>query len=124
MWNLLLPAVTGIIDKLIPDPQAAAEAKLKVMEMQQAGELKQLEAAMSVIVAEAQGNWLQRSWRPLMMVTFTALIVARWFGWTAPNITPDEYSQLWSIIQLGIGGYVLGRSGEKIAETFKNGKGD
>lgn len=124
MWNLILPAVTGIIDKLIPDPKAAAEAKLKVMEMQQAGELKQLEGAVSIIVAESNGNFLQRSWRPMMMVTFTGLIVARWFGWTAPGITPDEYAQLWSIIQLGIGGYVLGRSGEKIAETLKNGKGN
>lgn len=122
MWSLILPAITGIIDKLIPDPKAAAEAKLRIMEMQQAGELKQLDAAMQIIVAEAQGNWLQRSWRPIMMLTFTSLIVARWFGLSAPNLSEAEYTHLWNIVQLGIGGYVLGRSGEKIAETLATGK--
>jgi len=124
MWPLLAPVLGGLIDKLIPDPQAAAQAKIKMYELQQQGELKALDGAVQIIVAEAQGNWLQRSWRPIMMLTFTALIVARWFGWSAPNLQPEEYNQLWMIVQIGIGGYVVGRSGEKIAESIGSKKGN
>jgi len=114
MWQVLLPAITGIIDKIIPDPKAQAEAKLKLYELESQKQLKELETAASVIVAEAQGNTLQKSWRPILMLTFGGLIVARWFGWTAPNLTPEEYVHLWNIVELGIGGYVIGRSAEKI----------
>jgi hypothetical protein len=49
------------------------------------------------------------------MLTFAALIVARWFGWAAPNLSEAEYLKLWSIVEFGLGGYVVGRSVEKIA---------
>jgi hypothetical protein len=47
-----------------------------------------------------------------------ALIVARWFGWAAPNLTEPEYIKLWSIVEIGIGGYVIGRSIEKVAPSI------
>jgi hypothetical protein len=57
------------------------------------------------------------------MLTFGGLIVARWFGWAAPNLSESEYLKLWDIVELGIGGYVIGRSAEKvlpnIAQVFK-----
>lgn len=118
MLAALLPALASILGKLIPDPEQRAAAQLKLLELHQGGQLAELQAAVSVIVAEASGNWLQRSWRPLMMLTFTVLIVARWMGWTAPNLAPAEYDHLWSIVQLGIGGYVIGRSAEKVAPAI------
>lgn len=118
MFAALLPGLMAILGKLIPDPQARADAQLKLLAMQQSGDLAELQAAVSVIVAEASGNWLQRSWRPLMMLTFTGLIVARWFGFSAPNLAPDEYLELWGIVKLGIGGYVIGRSVEKTAPAI------
>lgn len=127
MWSALLPALASILGKLIPDPEQRAAAQLKLLELHQGGQLAELQAAVSIIVAEASGNWLQRSWRPVMMLTFTALIVARWMGWTAPNLSPEEYGHLWAIVQLGIGGYVIGRSAEKVApaivEAIKGGRG-
>lgn len=118
MWATLLPGLMALIGKLIPDPQARADAQLKLLAMQQSGDLAELNAAVSIIVAEASGNFLQRSWRPIMMLTFTGLIVARWFGFSAPNLQPDEYLELWGIVKLGIGGYVMGRSAEKIAPVI------
>lgn len=115
MWPAVLGAVASILDKLIPDPQAAAAAKLRLFELQQQGQLAELQGAIAIIVAEASGNALQRSWRPLLMLTFGGLIVARWFGWSAPNLSEAEYTHLWNIVELGIGGYVIGRSAEKIA---------
>jgi len=123
MFAALMPGLMALLSKLIPDPQAAADAQLKLLQMQSTGDLAQLQAAVQVIVAEATGNWLQRSWRPIMMLTFCGLIVARWLGWTAPNLQPAEYDHLWSIVELGIGGYTIGRSVEKvvpyIAEAIK-----
>lgn len=118
MLAALLPALASILGKLIPDPEQRAAAQLRLLELHQGGQLAELQAAVSVIVAEASGNWLQRSWRPLMMLTFTVLIVARWMGWTAPNLAPAEYDHLWAIVQLGIGGYVIGRSAEKVAPAI------
>ena len=118
MLQFLLPAIASIVDKLIPDPAAAAAAKLKLYEMEKTGELAALQGAIAVIVAEASGNWLQRSWRPLLMLTFAGLIVARWFGYSAPNLSEAEMLRLWDIVNLGIGGYVVGRSVEKVAPAI------
>lgn len=108
-----------VFDKIFPNPQQAAEAKLKLFEMQQAGELKVLEGQVEIITAEAKSeSWLAASWRPITMLVFTSLIVARWFGWAAPNLSPEEYIKLWSIVELGLGGYVIGRSAEKIAPAI------
>ncbi len=75
---------------------------------------------------EAQGqSWLQRTWRPITMLTFVALIVARWLGWSAPNLSQAEALKLWDIVEIGLGGYVIGRSAEKVLpgllETMKKG---
>jgi hypothetical protein len=49
---------------------------------------------------------------------FGALIVARWLGWSAPNLSQDEVLKLWDIVQLGLGGYVIGRSVEKVVPSI------
>ena len=71
MWQLLLPAVTGIIDKLIPDPAQAADAKLRALELAQKGELAQLDAdvrlalgQMEINKAEATTDLFRGGWRP------------------------------------------------------------
>ena len=55
----------------------------------------------------------------MLMVTFAALVVAHWFGLTAPNIPENVQNSLLNIVMVGVGGYVVGRSGEKIADKFK-----
>lgn len=110
---------TALIDRIFPDPKAATEAKLKLFELQQSGELATLTAQSSIITAEVNSqSWLTRSWRPILMLTFGALIVARWLGWTAPNLSEAEYLKLWDIVQIGIGGYTIGRSAETVATTI------
>ena len=110
-----LPIIGDVLDKVIPDPTAQAEAKLKLMELAQKGEFAEMNARADIIKAEAASeSWLAQSWRPIMMLTFGALIVARWMGYAAPGISEDEILKLWSIVELGLGGYVIGRSAEKI----------
>ena len=118
-----ISAVLGIggklIDRLWPDPQQRAQAQLALMELAQKGELTELVERASIVKAEAQSeHWLAATWRPVLMLTFGALIVARWFGWAAPNLTEAEYLKLWSIVELGLGGYVIGRSAEKIVPSI------
>lgn len=123
-----------LIDRLWPDPAQRDAAKLKLMELQQSGALAQLAAetdlqkgAAEIVKAEAaSGSFLASSWRPITMLTFVALIVSRWFGWAAPNLSETEYMALWEIVKLGLAGYTAGRSIEKIvppiADAVKNRK--
>lgn len=104
-----------LIDRLWPDPDKRDQAKLALMEMAQRGELAQITGRAEIVKTEAASeHWLAANWRPLLMLTFGGLIVARWFGWAAPNLSEAEYIKLWSIVELGIGGYVIGRSAEKV----------
>lgn len=107
-----------LIDRLWPDPAQRDAAKLAMLDLAQKGELAGMTAAAGIVKAEAESDhWLAAVWRPLTMLVFTGLIVARWFGWAAPQLTESEYLKLWSIVEFGLGGYVVGRSVEKIAPT-------
>ncbi len=120
-----------LIDRLWPDPAQRDAAKLKLMELQQSGALAQLAAetdlqkgAAEIVKAEAaSGSFLASSWRPITMLVFVALITARWFGFAAPNLQEAEYLKLWDIVQLGLGGYVIGRSVEKIVPNIADALG-
>lgn len=104
-----------VIDRLWPDPAQRDQAKLALMELAQNGELAEFTGRVEIVKTEAASeHWLAANWRPILMLTFGALIVARWFGWAAPNLSEAEYLKLWDIVQLGLGGYVIGRSAEKI----------
>ena len=71
MWPAILAAATTIIDKVIPDAQAAADAKLRAMELAQKGELAVLDAdlrlalgQMEINKAEASTDRFRGGWRP------------------------------------------------------------
>lgn len=74
MWPQLLAAIFGIVDKVIPDPQAAAAAKLEAMKLQASQAGQELEAQtrlalaqIDVNKADAQGaSPMQRNWRPFI----------------------------------------------------------
>lgn len=71
MWQLIIPAITQVLDKIIPDPQAAAEAKLKALELAQKGDLAALDAELRLALgqlevnkAEATTDMFRGGWRP------------------------------------------------------------
>ena len=51
------------------------------------------------------------------MLTFAALLVVRWTGLSDHVIPVELELELMGIIKLGLGGYVIGRSAEKISES-------
>jgi hypothetical protein len=71
MWTALIPLIGTIVEKVIPDPQAAADAKLRVMELAQKGELAVLDADLKLALgqievnkAEATTDMFRGGWRP------------------------------------------------------------
>ena len=101
-----------LIDKFWPDASEAEKTKQQQL-------LAVFAAQADIVKTEAASNhWLAANWRPLLMLTFGGLIVARWFGWAAPGLSEAEYLKLWSIVEFGLGGYVVGRSVEKIAPSI------
>ncbi len=124
VWSAILgPVISGlfsVIDKAVEDKDQAAVIKARLQEMVLTGQMREIEEAAANIRAEATGDsWLQRSWRPLTMLTFVSLIVAKWLGFTAPGVTEAVELALFEIIKIGLGGYVVGRSVEKGIKVWK-----
>ncbi|MBU2492677.1 MAG: holin family protein [Bacteroidetes bacterium] len=77
---------------------------------------KLLESQSKIIEAEAKGHsWLQRNWRPITMLTFLALVICDSFGLLSFRLNDEA----WTLLQFGIGGYVVGRTGEKIVDKIR-----
>ena len=91
--------------------------KEKVLELEgQRMELegKFLQAQSAVIIAEAQSqSWIARNWRPIVMLTFCAEIVLISTGMMDTDALNAVPEQLWSLITLGIGGYMTLRTVDK-----------
>lgn len=67
----IIGSIFGLIDKTVEDRDQAASIKARLQEMILSGQIKEIEAAATIISAEAQGeSWLQRNWRPLLMCLF------------------------------------------------------
>lgn len=116
------------IDRAVPDKDEAARltSAITMEVMRHAG--AELQGAVDIIKAEAQGeSWLQRNWRPVLMLTIVAIVgnnylVAPYlnaiFGaGAAPVLELPE--RLWDLMTLGVGGYVAGRTVEKAVATWK-----
>ena len=69
----MLPTVSRLLDKLIPDPEARARAQLDLLRLEQDGAFKELDAQLQVNLAQAEINKIeaasqsrfQSGWRPL-----------------------------------------------------------
>lgn len=78
-------------------------------------ELAQLEAKARIIEAEAKSDhWLVAAWRPITMLTFLVLVVCDQFGLLAFRLNGEA----WTLLQIGLGGYVVGRSVEKVVPAM------
>lgn len=79
-------------------------------------EAKLLTSQTEIIKAEANSaSWIARNWRPITMLAFLLLVVLDSFGWLPSPLAKEA----WTMLQIGLGGYVVGRSGEKIAKVMK-----
>ncbi len=119
----IVSPVTDLISEatLDKDLKAKLQNSIDTMQIAMQGkvldlEAKTLEAKQSIILAEANGkSWLQRNIRPLCLLVFLVMLVSHWWGFTAPNISEVEVIELYGLLKIGIGGYIGGRTTEKIA---------
>ena len=72
----LIGPIASIIDKVIPDKEARARAKLELLALEGTHELKQIEARLSAIVTEARSPdpWTSRA-RPSFLYVMYAMIL-------------------------------------------------
>jgi len=89
-----LDAGLQILDKVIPDPEKRQEAKAKLIELQQRGEMEKIEAQLSAIIAEAKSDdpWTSRA-RPTFLYTMYAYILAGIPVGIAYTLNPDAAGQ-------------------------------
>ncbi|MGN6374252.1 MAG: holin family protein [Sphingomonas sp.] len=68
--------IAGILDKIIPDPKARDEAKLKLIELQGSQAMDQVKTQLSAIVAEAQSAdpWTSRARPSFLYVMYLLLL--------------------------------------------------
>ena len=118
----ILSGAEKILDKVITNDGEKSSAKKALTEVV----LKSLNSIYSnqkeIIVKEISGNWLQRSWRPIIMLSFGFIVVYAYFiepAFIQPEIPVSDTlnDNFWGLLKLGLGGYVMGRSAEKIVKT-------
>ena len=108
-----------VIDDIFTNDEERQRAKNELVKIIQQKELELQKMQTEIIVAEAKGNWLQRSWRPIIMLAFGFIVI--YVKFLAPLFDlkiPELENEFWNLLQLGIGGYVIGRSAEKIADNI------
>ena len=107
----MVNAIGELVGRLTLPASEKKELEAEIMKLMYEYEREIAEVQANVIQAEATGNWLQRSWRPLVMLTFAVIILVGTF--TSLPILADS-SRFWDLLEIGLGGYVIGRSGEKM----------
>ncbi|NER13556.1 hypothetical protein GWK08_08920 [Leptobacterium flavescens] len=117
----LFKAIGGVIDDIFTNDEERQLAKNKILEVILFQSNRLLDHQAEIIKEEARGNWLQKSWRPILMLAFGFIVIyakfiAVAFGLPNATLEPD----FWELLRLGIGGYVVGRSAEKIAKDVLN----
>ena len=128
-WTALLEVGGNLIDDLFTSDEEKAEAKLRLATLQQAGKLKELEASMNTIVAEANSDhFIVAAWRPITMLVFVGIIANNYIIYPYLNlffdtgVLLDLPPDLWDLLKIGLGGYVVGRSTEKVAKEMSKKK--
>ena len=124
----LLDVGSKLIDKLIPDPEAKARAQVQLLEMQQKGELAQLQADVNeqqeltkrLQADMSSDSWLSKNIRPMTLIAILfayflfALMSA--FDYDANQAYVELLGQ-WGMLIMSF--YFGGRTLEKIIDMRK-----
>lgn len=119
LFSGLIREVASVVNTL----SVSAKEKKRIQADLLSAMNRQLEALnrnqTAVVKGETDGNWLQRSWRPLVMLSFAGIVMV---GVLFDLPLLAENSRLWDLLEIGIGGYVVGRSLEKMTAFWKGGR--
>ncbi len=101
----IIGPIAGIIDKIIPDPEARDEAKLRLIELQGSQAMEQVRTQLSAIMAEAQSTdpWTSRA-RPSFLYVMYAILL-----WSIPmGLIAAVQPQMAHDIASGMNAYLNG----------------
>ena len=119
LLTALLPTIAKTVDKAVEDKDLAKRIEAEIQKELIHNTQSEFNAAAKIVLAEAQGSWIKGNWRPVTMLVFVGLICAHWLGFTPDNLSEAEVLELMDLVQIGLGGYVLGRSAEKVSENIR-----
>lgn len=122
----VISPVTNLVDGLVKDKDLAQKLKAELNTQLIDSFMAQLSAQKDVLVAEiTSSSFLSANWRPILMLSFTAVIINNYiispylqalFGF---SVMMDIPPNMWDLLTIGIGGYIVGRSGEKMVKHWK-----
>jgi len=122
----LAKIVGGIVDKAVPDKDLKEKLKHELNTQLINGDHEKLIAKSNIIKAEAESkHWLTATWRPALMWCCIVVIANNhiiapfsnaFFGTAIELSIPD---QMWNLLTIGVGGYIAGRSADKVATNWK-----
>ena len=128
----MIKPFTKMIDDITTTEEEKLQLKNKLQEIENSlavsimkHEEEQIKAQRDIIVAEIKSGWLTRNWRPILMISITAIVVNNYILYpylsmfTEKAIILDLPDKLWNLMTIGVGGYIASRGGEKIIEKLK-----
>ena len=80
IWSLIGSIggkVLDIVDDVVEDKDEANRLKFEIQRQLIENKSNELESAAKIVLAEAQGSWLQRNWRPLLISSSTLVLEAK-----------------------------------------------
>ena len=114
------------IEKSVPDKDLQEKLKAQLQTQLLQSNTSELQAAAKIVEAEAKAGWFSASWRPLLMYVLIFILIWNYvlgpvilFFFKA-SITITLPGDVWTLLQIGLGGYVVGRSAESVARTMAN----
>ena len=121
MLDKLIGPVSGLLDKVITDKDQAAKLAHEIATLGEKHAQEQVMAQLEILKADAQGNWFQASWRPLigwicgisLGINYMIAPIAMGFGVEIPQADMSVMMPL-LLGMLGIGGM---RSFDKLNKT-------
>ena len=114
------------IEKSVPDKDLQAKLKADLQTQLLQSNTQELTAAAKIIEAEAKAGWFASSWRPLLMYVLIFILVWNYVigpvikVFTGAVISFELPGDVWTLLNVGLGGYVVGRSAESVARTMAN----
>ena len=116
--NVVKDVLSGL-DGLFTSKEEKLQAENVIKKILAEKELELQKMQTEIIVTEAKGNWLQRSWRPILMLAFGFIVIyVKFIGPLFDLRIPKLEMEFWELLKIGIGGYVVGRSAEKISKNI------
>lgn len=123
MINELTGKINGLISEKIKDKEKVLELQTEIekeiLKFEENLE-KAEEISEDVVSKNTEESWLTRNWRPITMLVFVILIVLDWFGLSSSSAPVELKEKIYSLMEISMGGYVAGRSLEKVTKNIKS----